>query len=309
MQQYPLITVVGGSGFLGRHLIKHLADAGYRIRVLCRDTVAADFLKTAGTVGQVVPQYADITKPETLVGKFEGSWAVVNLVSILYERGAQKFQTINVEGARALAQAARQAGASRFVQISALGIDAAQNSKYGRTKLAGEDAVREIFPGATIIRPSVLVGPEDQFFQRFARMSLLLPALPLIGGGHTKFQPTLVSDVAKAITAALANEDTAGQTYSLGGPEVLSFKQWLEKMLHITNRHVRLMPLPFSAAALLGGLSRLSPLPPVITADQVKLLRHDNVVPQGAAGYAQLGLQPSAVSAALPGLLSRFIRG
>jgi NADH dehydrogenase len=309
MQQYPLITVVGGSGFVGRHLIKKLASAGYRIRVLCRDTVAAEFLTTGGTVGQVVAQYADITRPETLVGKFEGSWAVVNLVSILYESGRQKFRTINTDGARAVAQAARHAGAERFVQISALGADKATDTKYGSTKIAGEQAVLSTFAEATILRPSIIIGPEDEFFQRFARMSMLLPALPLIGGGKTKFQPTLVSDVADAILAVLSQSQTKGKTYSLGGPKVFSFKDMMEQLKRVTRRDVRLVPLPTWLAKIMGVFCSLLPLKPMITYDQVKLLAHDNVVPPKADGYAALGITPGSVTAALPSLLSRFIKG
>lgn len=308
MKQYPLITVVGGSGFVGRHLIKQLAKTGYRIRVLCRDTVAAEYLKTAGNVGQITPQYADLTKPETLAGKFDGSWAVINLVSILHESGRQKFGRINVEGAKLVAGHARAAGAERFIHVSALGVDVASDSRYASTKKTGEDAVREAFPGVTILRPSLIIGPEDRFFQRFARMAFLAPALPLIGGGHTKFQPTLVTDVASAIMAALGTTASMGQTYALGGPEVLSFKEMLERMRTVINRHFLLLPLPTGIASLMGRVCTLLPFPPMITADQVKLLSYDNVVPAGHAGYESLGITPGSVTAALPSLLSRFIK-
>ena len=308
MHPHPLVTVVGGSGFVGRHLIKQLAKAGFRIRVLCRDTVAAEYLKTSGSVGQIVPQYADITKPETLAGKFDGSWAVINLVSILYESGRQKFQRINVEGAKLVANHAREAGAKRLLHVSALGVDQATGSQYGSTKHAGEAAVREAFPGATILRPSLVIGPEDQFFQRFARMALIAPALPLVGGGTTKFQPTLVQDVAVAIVTALNAPDAQGKTYALGGPEVLSFKEMLERMRSIINRRVCLVNVPSPIASIMGRVCELLPFPPPITADQVKMLAHDNVVPAGSLGYADLGITPGSVTAALPGLLSRFIK-
>lgn len=307
MQQYPLITIVGGSGFVGRHLIKQLAREGYRIRVLVRDAVAAEFLKTAGMVGQIVPQYADITRPETLTGKFAGSWAVINLVSILHESGRQTFKTINVEGARAVAEAARQAGAERFIHISALGIEQTGDTKYGRTKRQGEDAVRAAFPSATIFRPSLIIGPEDQFFQRFARMALVLPALPLIGGGKTQFQPVLVTDVAAAIATALKNPASAGEIYELGGPEVLSLRAMLERMRAVTRRHFRLISLPCGIAKLIGRIASLLPNPP-LTADQVKLLAHNNTVTPGADGFAALGITPGSVTHALPSLLSRYVR-
>ncbi len=204
MTQYPLVTIVGGSGFLGRHTVKLLAAAGYRLRILVRDTIEAEFLKTAATVGSIAIEHVDITRPETLAGKFAGSDAVVNLVSIAYEGGRQKFRAINVEGARAIAAEAKKAGAKHFVHISALGVERMGDTKYGATKLAGEQAVREAFPTATILRPSLMVGPEDRFFQRFARLSMIAPALPLIGGGNTKFQPVLVTDVALPFSIASA---------------------------------------------------------------------------------------------------------
>lgn len=306
MTQYPLITLVGGSGFLGRHLVRQLARAGFRIRVLCRDTVAAEYLKTAGSVGQIVPQYADLTKPETLVGKFDGSWAVINLVSILYESGRQKFQSINVDGARRVAEYAHAVGAARLIQISALGVDQTGDTKYGSTKKAGEDAVRAAYPAVTILRPGLLVGAEDQFFQRFARMGVISPALPLIGGGTSKFQPTLVSDVATAIVQALNLPETAGNTYELGGPEVLTFREWMERLRAITNRHYKLVTLPTCIANLMGRVASILPIPPMITTDQVKLLKHDNVV--SSNGYAALGITPESVTAALPTLLSRFVK-
>lgn len=306
MTQYPLITIVGGSGFLGRHLIRHLARADFRIRVLCRDTVAAEYLKTAGSVGQIVPQYADITKPETLVGKFDGSWAVINLVSIAYESGRQKFQTINVDGARRVAEYAHAIGAARLIHISALGVEQSGDTKYGSTKKAGEDAVRAAYPSVTILRPGVLIGAEDQFFQKFARMGVLSPILPLIGGGNTKFQPTLVTDAASAIVHALNLPEAAGHTYELGGPEVLSFREWLERLRAITNSKYKLVKMPSCIASFIARIGSILPIPPLITTDQVKLLKHDNVA--STNGYAALGMAPESVTAALPTLLSRFVK-
>ncbi len=308
MTQYPLITIVGGSGFLGRHLIRHLARAGFRIRVLGRDTVAAEYLKTAGSVGQIVPQYADITRPETLVGKFDGSWAVINLVSILYESGRQKFRAINIDGARRVAEYAHAVGAVRMIHISALGVDDNGDTQYGSTKKAGEDAVRAAFPGATILRPGLLVGSEDNFFQRFARMGNIAPALPVVGGGKSLLQPTLVTDVASAIIQALNLPESAGQTYELGGPEAVSLRGWMERLRAITNRKYKLVTLPNCMANLMGRVSSILPFPPMITTDQVKLLKHDNVVRAGANGFAQLGIAPASVTTALPTLLSRFVK-
>jgi uncharacterized protein YbjT (DUF2867 family) len=309
MQDYPLITIVGGSGFVGRHLVKQLAAAGYRLRILSRDAVGAEYLKTAATIGQIATQYADITKPETLAGKFDGSFAVINLASTLQESGRQKFAALNVDGAKAVAAAAKQAGASRFIHVSALGVDHAKNSTYACTKLAGEDAVRQAFAGATIVRPSLIVGPEDGFFQRFGRMSLLAPALPLIYGGKTRFQPTLVSDVAHAIATALATPDSIGKTYELGGAEIFSFKALLERMRAITNRRFCLVSIPAGMASFMGRVASAIPLLPApITADQVRLLAYDNVLSGQLPGYAALGMEPQSVSAALPQLLARFIK-
>lgn len=308
MTQYPLVTVVGGSGFLGRHLIGHLTRAGFRVRVLTRDTVASEYLMTAGNVGQIALQYADITRPETLVGKFDGSWAVINLVSILYESGRQKFQSINVDGARRVAEYAHAVGAARFIQVSALGVDASGDTKYGSTKKAGEEAVRAAFPTATVVRPGLLIGSEDNFFQRFARMGNLAPALPVVGGGKSLMQPTLVTDVAAAIMQALNLPESAGQTYELAGPEAISLRGWMERLRAITNRKYKLVTLPNCVANLIGRVSSLLPIPPMITTDQVKMLNHDNVMRAGAAGYAQLGMVPASVTAAMPTLLSRFVK-
>lgn len=308
MTQYPLITIVGGSGFLGRHVIRTLARSGFRIRVLSRDTVAAEYLKTAGSVGQIVPQYADITRPETLVGKFEGSWAVINLASNLYESGRQKFRAVNVDGARRVAEHAHAVGAARLIHISALGIDASGDTKYGSSKKAGEDAVRAAYPTATILRPGLLVGSEDNFFQRFARMGNLAPVLPVVGGGKGLLQPTLVTDAAAAIVHALNLPEAAGQTYELAGPEAVSLRGWMERLRAITNRKYKLVSLPNGIATLMGRVSSLLPFPPMITADQVKLLKHNNVATAGAPGYAALGLTPGSVTTALPSLLSRFVK-
>lgn len=308
MQHYPLVTIVGGSGFVGRHTVKAFAQAGYRVRVLVRNTIQAEFLKTAATVGQIVIEHADITRPETLNGKFAGSDIVVSLVSILYESGRQKFNAINVAGAKAVAEEARKAGASALVHVSALGADRATDTKYGATKMAGEKAVREAFPNAVILRPSLIVGPEDGFFQRFARMSMALPVLPLIAGGHTKFQPVLVTDVAQAILAVAIKPEAAGQTYALAGEKVYSFRELLQLMARITNRRPKLVNIPGFIARLKGFFCELLPLPPVITRDQVKLLQYDNVVVAGERSLTELGFAPRSVEDALPQLLARYIK-
>lgn len=313
MNPYPLVTIVGGSGFVGRHVVKLLASSGYRIRVLVRDCIAAEFLKTAGTPGQIVIEHADITRPETLAGKFVGSQAVISLVSILYQSGRQKFDAINIAGAKAVAAEAKKAGVQTFVHISALGVEQMADTAYGRTKLAGEAAVREAFPTATILRPSLIIGPEDGFFQRFGRMSLVLPALPLIGGGKTQFQPVLVTDVAAAILATLSKPETAGKTIALAGPKTYSMRELLQLMASITKRKLRFITLPFCLAGMqafwMELFSKVTPWAPMLTRDQVKLLKHDNVATAGAAGFATLGIAPASIEAQLPSYLSRFVKG
>lgn len=309
MSHYPLITVVGGSGFVGRHLVKLLAACGYRVRVLVRDTVAAEFLKTCATVGQISIEHVDITRPETLAGKFDGSYAVVNLVSILYQSGRQKFEAINVAGARAIAAEAKRAGVVSLVHISAAGIEQAATTAYGRTKLAGEKAIREEFPEATILRPSLIIGPEDGFFQRFGRMSMISPALPLIRGGKTKFQPILVTDVAQAVIAAFSMGNARGEIFELGGPLTYNFRELLEMMARVTKRKPRLVWVPACVAWWLGLACELVPFfPPMITRDQVKLLKYDNVVKNGARTMTNLGITPNSIESALPYYLSRFVK-
>lgn len=305
--QNKIITIVGGSGLVGRHLVKILAEAGYTINILCRDTVAASALKTAGNPGQIILQHVDISDPASLIGKFASSFAVINLVSTLVSRGKQSFNTLNVKGATAIAREAKAASATRFIQMSALGVDRMSDVEYGKTKYEGEKAVREIFPNATIFRPSVVFGHGDGFFERFAKMSMLSPALPLIGGGNTLFQPVYVGDVVRAIHAALENNTAQGQMYALVGPEQLSFKQMLELMMSTTHRKRCLIKIPFWKAKMLGFLSELSPLSPAITRDQVRSLAHNNVRTDEKDGLAELGIAPTALMTMLPDILKRYI--
>lgn len=308
MQQYPLVTIVGGSGFVGRHLVKLLASKGYRIRVLVRDCIAAEHLKTSATVGQIAIEHADVTQPETLAGKFAGSDAVINLTGILYQSGRQKFVTVHTAGAKAIAAEAKKAGARCLVHVSALGADKARDTLYGASKLAGEQAVREAFPEATILRPSLLIGPDDSFFQRFARMTLISPALPLIGGGHTHYQPLLVTDLTQVIYAALTRPDARGKTYELGGPQTYSFRALMELMLRLTKRETKLVSIPAGIAKFKAFFFELMPFAPPITRDQVKLLAHDNVVSGGAHGCMNLGVAPASIESVLPQYLARYVK-
>lgn len=308
MHTYPLVTIVGGSGFIGRHTVHRFADAGWRVRVLVRDCVKADFLKMAGYPGQIVRDHADITRPATLEGKFAGSTAVVNLVGVLYSKGRQKFNAVHVQGAKAVAEQAAKAKSPVLVHLSALGAGVA-DAAYAQSKKAGEDVVRAAFPTSAILRPSLVIGPEDGFFQRFARMSLLAPALPLVGGGHTKFQPLLVTDLADAIFVAATTGMAMGRTLELGGPEVFSFRQLLQLMNHTTRRSVCLMPLPSCLASAMGFVCEWLPLPPMITRDQVRMLKTDSVVSDGADGFAALGLAAQPIQPTLPAYLARYTKG
>jgi uncharacterized protein YbjT (DUF2867 family) len=300
-----LVTVFGGSGFIGRYVVRNLARAGWQVRVAVRRPDEALFLKTAGDVGQVTPVAANIRDDRSVAAAVAGADAVINLVGILYEGGRQKFDAVQAEGARRLAAAAKAAGAKRFIQISAIGADAASDSGYARSKAAGEQNVAAAFPGATILRPSIVFGPEDDFFNRFAKMAMLSPVLPLIGGGTTKFQPVYVGDVAAAVAKALDDETTAGKTYELAGPRVYSFRELLKLMLAEIGRCRLLVPLPFALASLKAAFLQLLPVPP-LTVDQVRLLKRDNVKSAQTAGLKELGLQATAVESVLPTYLDRY---
>lgn len=299
----PVVTVVGGSGFVGRYVVRQLADAGYTVRVLCRYPVQAGRLRVCGNVGQVVPDYADLSRPETLKGKLNGSHAVINLVGILYEKGRQRFARVQAQGAEKLAQEARAAGVECFIHVSALGIDKARRSHYARSKLAGEQAVRAVYPKAVILRPSVIFGPEDNFFNQFARLASYLPALPAIGGGKTRFQPVYVDDVAKAILAVLQTRACLGGTYELGGPNIYTLRQIMEMAGRAAGHSPRFVPLPFALAGAVSRIASLAPAP-MLTADQVRLLQYDNIVSPEAHGFAELGIAPASPESIIPHYLA-----
>jgi len=313
--QDRLVTVFGGSGFVGRYVVKHLAERGARVRVAVRRPDEALFLKPMGVVGQIVPTPANIRVETSVAAAVAGADAVVNLVAVLYERGRQSFEALHVRGAEVVARQAAAAGARHLVQVSSLSADANSPSAYGRSKAAGEAAVRAAFPAATIMRPSLVFGAEDQFFNRFAGLARLAPALPLIAGGTAKFQPVYVGDVAAAIVRALEDPASAGKTYELGGPRVYSFAELLRLTLRETGRRRMLVPLPTAPAKVMAFFaelaSALSPLPmaPPLTRDQVTLLGLDNVVAPGAPGLGDLGIVPTAVEGVLPSYLFRFRRG
>jgi NADH dehydrogenase len=302
------VTLFGGTGFVGRYVAQMLAQRGWRIIVASRHPDRALPLKTAGAVGQVVPVFADIRDDGSVAAAVAGADAVVNLVGILFERGKQRFDSIHGEAAGRVARAAAAAGATRFVQVSAIGASADSPSSYARTKAAGEAAVRAAFPGASILRPSVVFGPEDGFFNLFANLARTAPFLPLFGGGTTKFQPVYVQDVAAAVVSCLEQDGTAGQTYELGGPRVYSFRELMELTLKQTGRKKRLVSLSWGMAAFEAKLFSLLPKPP-LTPDQVLQLKIDNVVAPGARTLADLGIQATPAELILPSYLDRYRPG
>lgn len=306
-----VITVFGGSGFIGRHLIRRLAKSGAVVRIATRTPTKAGYLKTAGAVGQIVPFATDVTKDESVARALQGADIVINLIGVLYERGAQSFQAAHVEAAGRIARIAAATGVARLVHISALGADASVPSAYARSKAAGEAAVLAAYPEATILRPSIVFGPEDGFFNKFAAMAQIAPALPLIGGGATRFQPVYVGDLADAIVAALDLDSAKGRTFELGGPRSYSFKELLELTLKEVHRKRYLVNVSWKAAETLGNvLEKVPLLAPPLTRDQVELLKRDNVVSPGSAGFADLGITTlTSCEMILPTYLSRFIVG
>jgi NADH dehydrogenase len=303
-----VVTVFGGSGFIGRHLIGRLAKQDWIIRVAVRRPSQADFLKPLGEIGQITPLRAPIQDPIAVAAAVEGADAAINLVGILYERGKQTFAGVHAGGARTVAEAAAAAGVEHLVQVSAIGADLHAAADYARSKAAGEAAVKTAFPSATIVRPSIVFGPEDDFFNRFAVMARLSPALPLIGGGSTRFQPVYVGDVAQAIAKCVADPACAGKTYELGGPRVYTFKELLQLLLREIRRRRLLVPWPFALAEVQARFLELLPVPP-LTRDQLRMLRRDNVVSEGALTLADLGIAPTSAEVILPTYLDRYRPG
>ena len=303
-----VVTVFGGSGFLGRYAVRALAAKGHRIRVACRRPDLAGHLQPLGNVGQIQLVQANLRYRWSIDRAVEGADAVVNLVAILAESGRQTFDSVQARGAGWVAEAAAAEGAS-MVQISAIGVDAGSSANYARTKAEGERLVREVMPDAIILRPSIMFGPEDDFFNRFASMARLAPALPLIGGGHTKFQLVYVGDVAAAIVQAVEGELEPGSTWELGGSDILTFKECMERMLEVIGRKRALVSLPFSIAKSLAGIAQYAPGAP-LTPDQVELLKSDNVVSEQAVADGRtlqgMGITPTSLSAILPNYLIRF---
>ena len=299
-----LVTVIGGSGFLGRYIVQRLAERGYRVRVAVRHPERALYLKPLGGLGQIQLVHGNIASDAQMSGAFEGASAGINLVGILDESGGQSFAAIQAEGAARAAKAAAAAGITHYIQMSAIGADAASSVPYARTKAEGEAAVLAAIPTATILRPSLVVGPEDQFINRFAAMARLSPVLPVIAG-NSRFQPVYVLDVAAAVVAALGNPDAAGKTYELGGPEALSFRDILKMINHETRLGRALVEVPDGIAGLMARLGDVLPFMPM-TSDQLAMLRKDNVVGAGMPGLADLGVTPTPMEAFVPAMLERY---
>jgi uncharacterized protein YbjT (DUF2867 family) len=304
-----LVTVFGGSGFLGRHVVRALAKREYRIRVAVRRPELAGHLQPLGRVGQIHAVQANLRYPASIQAAMRDAHVAINLVGILTQSGAQTFEAVQVKGAEAVAKAAAGIGAT-MVHVSAIGADARSPSHYARAKAAGEKLVIAALPSATIMRPSVVFGPEDEFTNRFAALARLSPALPLIGGGSTRLQPVYVGDVATAVADAVDGKAKPGATYELGGPEVVTMRQIMEIILKITDRKRLLLSLPFGLAKLQAVFLQFAPGPLKLTPDQVELLRFDNVVSDAArAGgltLEGLGITPDSLEAIAPQYLWRF---
>jgi NADH dehydrogenase len=303
-----LVTVFGGSGFLGRYAVRALAQSGFRIRVAVRRPDLAYDLQPLGRVGQIHAVQANVRYPDSVMRAAEDAETVVNLVGILSPAGAQTFEAVQAEGAEAVAEAAKKSGA-KLVHVSAIGADPKSDSAYARTKAEGEKAA--LAAGAVVFRPSIVFGPEDDFFNRFASLARFLPALPLIGGGHTLFQPVFVGDVGAAILAAVEGRAIPKTIYELGGPEVKSFRELMELMLRVIGRKRLLVSLPFGLASAQASILELLP-GKLLTRDQVKLLKTDNVVSKKAEREGRtlhgLGITPTSMEAVLEGYLWRFRR-
>lgn len=319
-----VVTVFGGSGFIGRQVVKRLAAQGWIVRAAVRDPVAAGFLKPMGDPGQVNPIHANVADLNSVRAAVAGADAVINMVGILVERGQASFDTVHRQGAANVAQATREAGIGRLVHMSALGADKNSASSYARSKALGEEAVQAAFTGATIIRPSVVFGPDDDFFNRFAKLARISPVLPVFtgdgfklihtesgygidwfGSGGPTFQPVYVADVAEAVVKAVSEPKAAGKVFELGGPRRYTLREILELILRITGQKALLVPLPFAVAKLQAAFLQYLPTPP-LTPDQVKLLKVDNVVRGGKPGLADLGIAAVAAEAVLPTYLHRY---
>jgi len=299
------ITVIGGAGFIGRYLIRRLAEQGHSIRVATRDPETANFLKPMGGVGQIQAVQANIRDDDSIFQAVSGSDSIINLAGVMFPSRLQSFQAIHEHGAARVAQAAVDAKVTHFIHVSALGADAHGKSKYAQSKAAGEAAVRAIYPNTIIIRPSIIFGPEDKFFNLFARIATLSPIIPLFGGGHNYTQPVYVGDVARAIAALLLDSTAKGGTYELGGPQVLTMAKLMKIICHQTGRNRLLLPFPFLLAKINAFFLQLLP-GQFLTIDQVEMLKIDNILDGEQLGLADIGLTPTTLDSVLPTYLHRY---
>lgn len=304
-----LITIFGGSGFIGRHLVGRLATQGHQIRIAVRDTEKAATLMTQGNVGQVVGVQANIRNKASIERAVAGADVVINLVGLLFEAGDQKFDAVHRDGAAMIAEAAKAAGANQLVHMSALGADAKSLSTYARTKAEAETLVREKFPSASIIRPSVVFGCDDSFSSKFAVLSMLSPALPLLDGGKNLMQPVFIEDLVDALTRIVCTPAAQGKVYEFGGPEQISLADIIGRINQVTKRSLFIIPMPAAVMKTMGFFMGLLPGTPMLTVDQVKLLKSDNVISGSEAGFGDLGITPVRFSPLALGYLKRFQKG
>lgn len=304
-----LVTVFGGSGFLGRYVIRALVAKGWRVRAAVRNPHTAHELKVIGGVGQVQLMQANLRFPNSVVNAVQGSDAVINLVGVLFEAGRQSFEKLHVDGAETIGAACLAAGITNVAHVSAIGADVDSDSDYARTKGEGEAALRDQVPTADILRPSIVFGTEDEFFNRFAGMAAFAPALPLIGGGNTKFQPVFVEDVAQAVALSVTR-GSKGETYELGGPRTYTFKELLQFTLDCIDKKRLLLPVPWFAANMMGFGGELSgALPfvtPFLTRDQVTNLKTDNVVAEDAKTFDAFNIRPETIESIVPTYLAKY---
>jgi len=300
------VTVFGGSGFVGRAIVRALAQEGYQIRVACRRIELAERIKTAGDVGQISILRTNLRIPASVAAAVSGSQAVINASGIAFQRGRQRYETVHVEGARAIAEAASAAGVQRLVHISGIGADQRNSTnRFIRSKVDAEDAIVSGFANATMLRPSVVFGPEDAMFNRMAQIARQAPFLPVVGDGSARVQPVYVGDVGAAVVAVLERPDTAKSVFELGGPRVYTYREIAALVLREIDRHKRIVGVPAGLMKIMGFFAEFLPVPP-LTHDQVDLLVTDNVARPGASGLAELGIEPTAAEAILPMYLDRY---
>ncbi|PHQ71566.1 MAG: complex I NDUFA9 subunit family protein [Sneathiella sp.] len=304
-----LITIFGGSGFIGRHLVGRLAAKGYQIRLAVRDPESAAQLMTQGDVGQIASLQTNVRNQASVERAVEGADIVINLVGILYEGGAQNFGTIHVDAAERIAAAAKAAGASQLIHMSALGADKLHAAGYARSKAVGEELAAKEFPGATILRPSVVFGRDDDFFNRFALMVTLTPVFPIADGGRAKMQPVWIEDLTDAIVRILESSAHQGKTWELTGPDAYSFHDLMQMVLDYTGRKCLLLPVPAALMSLMAVFMNMVPGRPQLTPDQVKLLKTDNIATGTLPSLADLDISPASIEAIVPEYLRRYRKG